>query len=146
MLARLGTVNDAEFFGYARGTLMFSGVKLTRHPWALHVAPLVPTDAAESRHHYDCELLFSWFDPDRGFDGNPATALATSAPARAGWNCLPWRGALARPFPFVFGSDGNAGKWFFATYDGNVAGKTMFSYTDFTKCFDAAENAAADGV
>jgi hypothetical protein len=150
LLARLGTLNSADFFGYARGTLMFSAVKLTRYPWTLRVDPLVPAaDAVESTHHYTVEMIFSWFDPPRGFT-NPgtgvATPLATTAPNNAGWNCLPWRGHV---IPLVRPTDGNAGRWFFSSYDGSppaAGGKTMFEYSDFTKAFDAAENAPASGV
>lgn len=146
MLARLGTLNSDTFFGYARGTLLFSSLKLTRFPWTLRAGPKAGDTALESRHHYQAQIGLTWFDPPRGFTGvgGAAQPLDTIAPQNKGWNCKPWRGSVVAGRP----TDANAGKWFFATWDGNPppGGVGQHDYTDFAKIFDAAENAAADGV
>ena len=145
MLARLGTLNDADFFGYGRGTLLFSSLKLTRYPWTLRVAPRAGDTAVESRHQYTVTMGFTWFDPPRGFDGAGANALDTIAPQNKGWNCKPWRGSIVAPRT----SDPQAGKWFICTWDGRTPGAGgvgQHDYTSFSAAFDAAENATASGV
>jgi len=145
MLARLGTLNNADFFGYSRGTLLFSSLKLTRYPWTLRVPPRAGDTALESRHQYQVTMGFTWFDPPRGFDGAGAVSLDATAPQNKGWNCKPWRGSLTA----VRTTDPQAGKWFLCTWDGRTPGAGgvgQHEYTSFSAAFDAAENAAADGV
>lgn len=144
ILYRLGTVNDAAFFGYPRGTLALMGVRMVRTPWPLYVPIKELGDAFEDHWEYTVEFLMTYFNPEKGFTGNPAAKITDNL----GWNNSIWRGSLT-------GADGNAGLWFLATYDGQtifpkVAGNKegsncQFAYTDFTKLFDAHDNGLSSG-
>lgn len=154
ILYRIGTLNNATFFGYPKGTLLLQGVKLVRSPWTLFQSKAQPGDAVESRWQYDVEFAMSYFNPSKGFTNVPTDPFRIVT--NLGHNCCPWRGGLlAAGVPT---SDANAGQWFIASYDGQVprafdaannnkeGANCMFSYTDFAKLFDAADNGASDGL
>lgn len=161
ILWRIGTLNATPIFGYPKGTLLLMGAKLTRSPWTLWLPPAAPGNAAESQFQYNVEFSMVYFNPDKGFGNGGGGAFKLTD--RLGWNCSPWRGSLftvpvfgavALPLP-----DGNAGKWFFSSFDGqdiaprrvnagNVTregGNCTFEYTEFRSLFDAADNGATSG-
>lgn len=145
ILPRLGCVNHATFMGFARGTLLLNAVKFVRHPWTLQVSPKDVNDGTEPEFYYTVEFSMQFFDPEKGFTGNPAVQLIPESAlgggvrgpgAVRGHNCAPWRGGLAAGRT----TDGNAGKWFFATYTGNPNDRPLFNFTDYTALFDGATN------
>jgi len=165
ILYRLGTLNNAPFFNYPKGTLRLDGVKLTREPWTLFENPAQPTQACESRWQYKVEFAMKYFNPQKGYTtltppAGPQIPLAANIPGTntpiLGHNNSIWRGGLMGGAPPTLLSDANAGRWFLASYDGKVpipagvSGATstpfnegancQFQYTDFTKLFDAADN------
>ena len=118
----LGKVNNSDFMSYTAGTLMLSGVKLTRHAW-----PLVRGD--EDKFVYTVEFLMSFFDPPKGYTGTPEVLITTNR----GWNNAPFRGS------FVAG-DKNAGRWFLSSYDGSSTGQKQFGTVNFANLFQSANN------
>jgi hypothetical protein len=120
----LGGVNNAPFLGYATGTLLFNGMRLTRHPWPLALG-------TESKFVYTVEFLLTFFDPTKGFTGDPPVRITTNR----GHNCLPYRGKVG------VGADGNSGLWFLATYDGALGGRRLYGPVGFANLFNCAQNA-----
>jgi hypothetical protein len=103
VLAALGKVNDDSFNGFAKGTLLLMGAKLTRTPWALALG-------TEDPWNYQVMLAFSYFKPPKGKSAD------TQIDTNHGHNNMPWRG-LAVEGALTAG-DTNAGKWFLATRTG----------------------------
>jgi hypothetical protein len=144
MLFRLGTVNEGEFLGYEEGTLALMGVKLTRQPWGLYIPNPELLLPQETRQMYRVEFAMQYFNPTKG------TSDAVQITDNLGHNCAPWRGEI---IPLLV--DTNAGRWFLASYDGQLpsartvgqkkGANCMFQYTDFAKLFDAADNGEANG-
>lgn len=143
ILAGLGKVNNATWLTYPKGTLLFNGARLTRKPWALaaggSAAGTPPTDLRESVFNYDVEFLFSYFNPVKGYDTD---AQITNADTY-GHNCLPYRG---EPTGTTIATDDlNAGRWFFATYSGQLnsigtanGSRGLLEYTSFNNLFSSA--------
>jgi hypothetical protein len=136
VLKALGTLNDSDFLGYERGTLLFVGAELTRNPWTLRPNARLPGAGLESPYLFDLRLMFSFFDPEKGHTGSPAVQITTNR----GHNNFPWQG---KPDGVVTGSDTNAGKWFYATVyaTGDAAtGQGLYRYTSYPKIFDCPQN------
>lgn len=120
----LGFVNLGEFLGYAEGTLLYSGCRLTRHTWPLR-------RGTEDKYVYTVEMMYSWFDPKKGFSGNPAVQIT----GNRGHNNFPWRGNFTA-------GDKNAGRWFYGTFTGGSGDYDlpMFQYAKFQNLFQSANN------
>lgn len=100
---------------------------------------VTPTLPAESLYVYRIEFLMSYFNPKKGFTGNPPMRLiSANGFDTQGHNCFPWRGILT-------GGDVQAGLWFYSTYDGTEDGTSLFRYTTFPNMFDAASNGEPSG-
>ncbi len=138
ILFRLGTLNEGDFLGYEDGTLCLMGVKFTRKPWPLYQPPLTSFDAAESPFVYDIEFLFSYFNPTKGFTGDPPMQITNNL----GWNNFIYRGEVTNP-PTV---DGNAGYWFYASFTGDENDLSLFQYSNYKLLFDSADNGTASGL
>jgi hypothetical protein len=159
ILRGLGTLNRYAWLTYRKGTLLLVGAKLTRKPWALAagIGTTPPTGLQESIFNYDIELLFSFFDPPKGYTGDAAIVDATSIGTGTtgadchGHNLVPWRGSA--PGTVLAGEDKNQGKWFLATYSGlanyignpvdvaNVGSRCLFEYSNYDNLFDSVWNA-----
>ncbi len=131
--ACLGKVNENEFLGFLEGTLLLVGVKLTRYPWALKPRAGLPGADQESEFLYDVEFLMSYFDPFKGFAGNPPVEIV----ANRGHNNFPYRGVVGGP-----ATDPNAGLWFYASLNGGLgfADRPLYEYLDFKYLFDCPQN------
>lgn len=129
ILFSLGTVNSGDFLGFEEGLLLSVGAKLTRNPWTLKPRPGLPGAGLESDFLYDVELYMSYFDPEKGYTGNPPVLIT----ANRGHNNFPHRGS-------VVAADPNAGRWFYASLNGDLLGRPLYQYTDFAKIFDCPQN------
>lgn len=132
ILSGLGKVNSANWQNFFKGTLLLNGVKFTRDPWALALG-------TESAFSYTIEFLMSFFDPPKGFTGNPPVSLTRVDPVTGeptdprGHNCFPWRGNFTA-------GDINAGRWFAASFTGDPGDKRMYDSFNFDKLFDCPRN------
>lgn len=132
ILDALGKLNDDEFLGYPKGTLLLMGAKLTKSPWTLLPEGVGFPPILESRFYYDVELLVNWFDPTKGFTGASPVQITTNR----GHNNFMWPGSQV-----VGGTtDPNGGRWFVATLNGNTDGKALYEYTSYPKIFDCPQN------
>jgi hypothetical protein len=132
ILKALGTVNSAPFLDFPAGTLLFLGAKLDRYAWALRPSNTLVYNNIESRHQYNLELLFSYFNPPKGF----TLPLPNPINTNLGHNNFPWPGNTT----IGATTDPNGGKWFFATLNGNLDGSALFNSSDYTKIFDSPNN------
>ncbi len=131
ILLGLGTVNTTNFLNYLAGTLRLDSARLERSPWPLAAG-------TESRCNYDITFGCSFFDPPKGYTGNPPVQLnrvdGSGEPTDTrGHNCAPARGK------FVAG-DINAGMWFGASYNGSSTGRALFGKSEFRKLFNSPLN------
>ena len=140
----LGKLNKYDFLSWKKGTLLLMGARFTRHFWPLAAGRLnfgVPLDTLESIFNYDMELLFSYFNPDKGYASN----VRIVNPDTFGHNNHPWRGAT--PGTVLTGADANQGLWFYATYSGKLvdiggdaatSDQGIYRYTNFDNIWDSA--------
>lgn len=102
----LGKLNHDAFRGFAKGTLLLLGAKMTRTMWPLAAG-------TESLYNYQISLAASVFDPPKG---KSADAVVVT---ERGHNNMPWRGTADAGA--LTAGDFNAGKWFLATRTGGDA-------------------------
>lgn len=129
ILFTLGRVNKFAFLGFEEGVLLLVAAKLTRYPWTLKPRAGLPGAALESEYLYDVEYLMSYFDPVKGFTGNPPVQIT----GNLGHNNFPFRGNVAAVDP-------NAGQWFYASLSGTLNGQPLYQYVDYKYLFDCPHN------
>ncbi len=132
LLHCLGCVNEGEFLGFAEGTLLLAGAKLTRSSWTLKPRAGLPGGDLESEFSYDVEFLMSYFNPNKGYTGNPPAVITTDL----GHNNFPYRGVSRVLGVNVI--DQQATLWFKATAKGSAA--YLYKYIPFSTMFDCPQN------
>ena len=155
----LGKVNKYKWQSWPKGTLLLVGAHLVRKPWSLAAGIIggvdPPFSVRESMFNYDIELLFSFFDPPKGYKSNAlivdgtGIGTGTTGADTHGHNCLPYRG---EPTGAVVADDKNAGKWFMATYSGSAnyignstedaspGARTIYEYAPIANLFNSVWN------
>jgi hypothetical protein len=111
----IGCVNQRDFWGKPKGTLLVHPPKITPR-----VPPVDPSFCGfnslmgESGRAVDMEWHLSFFDPPWNKSAFPADNAPTPmAPNYRGWNLLPQRGFPNAPFPYQF--------WHLGSRNGDVA-------------------------
>lgn len=144
----LGTLNRYDWINWKKGTLLYVAAHLVRRPWILAAGgnriDEYPNNVRESDFNYDVEMLFSYFDPPKGFD----TDTKIVNPDTFGHNNQPYRGEPTGAA--LLNDDPNAGQWFFATYSGKLlnigsdpgpgVSQGIYRYSAYDNLFDSVWN------
>lgn len=145
IIKALGTLNRYDWISWTKGTLLCVAAHLVRKPWALAAGgngvDALPNNRRESIFNYSIELLFSYFNPPKGYDTDSLIVNTDTY----GHNCQPYRGVVTGA---VHANDDlNAGKWFYATYSGLLASigtdtgsQGIYRYSNFDNIFDSVWN------
>jgi len=127
VLRGLGKVSKRDWSGYAAGTLLFLGAKMTRKRWALR-------EGAESPWLWEVSYMFSVFDPPKGIYNG------TIIPTNRGHNNMPWQGDRDPTTGLPVVGDVNTGRWFFATRTGSPDGLPLLERFDMAQLWSDVRN------
>lgn len=141
ILAGLGKVNSRDWYvsglyKYPAGTLLCLGAKIVREPNPLYFdTSALNLGSLESPYNLRITLLFSYFNPSKGFNNN-GSPITTDL----GWNNGFWQGARNAATGLIISGDINAGKWFLFTHGGGAGDNRLLESYNFDNFFNCAFN------
>jgi hypothetical protein len=130
----VGKLNETEFLGCEKGTLLLNPPHVERFEWPLRKSASEDYGMSEgSAYGFHITFPFQYFDPPTG----------VSPQVYYGHNLLPWGGITTdgtAADPATYGQ--YIGKWFYATNDGTTVGANslpLLPYAEFRSMFTAAD-------